>query len=45
MYLEEKKLMHATYSIFLLLFFLPFFAFDWYTCAMSVVHKPYFIHQ
>lgn len=48
MYLEEKKLMHATYSIFVVVVFLLCFAFDWYTCAMSIVyevHKPYVIRQ
>lgn len=48
MYLQEKNLCMQLILFFVVVVFLLCFAFDWYTCAMSIVyevHKPYVIHQ
>lgn len=46
--LEREKTYACNLFYFFVVVFLLCFAFDWYTCAMSIVyevHKPYVIHQ
>ena len=46
--LGREKTYACNLFYFFVVVFLLCFAFDWYTCAMSIVyevHKPYAIHQ